>query len=168
MGEQDIGRLMEVYKYLVDFCKDHQYNYHFTVDEGNYETVIEFVPIVHSQTFKLIEYQTLHPPISCSWRELRSNDHFILVPDILDFDNKTIIEFEEETGNRRPGAKLAKKGHGHPGDLPTKRDKEKYELYDIAKFRYYRLWESNQNWKKDLGAFIHMCVVAYSIDNNLI
>ena len=39
---------------------------------------------------------------------------------MLDYHNKIIIEYEEEVGERRSGAKLAKKGHHREDDMDTK------------------------------------------------
>ena len=79
----------------------------------------------------------------------------VFVPDVLDFINKIIIEFEEETGPKKPGAKLARKGHGHEGDLDTKRDYRRNKYYQYGEFFVIRVWESNFKipalWKAKLA-----------------
>ena len=149
MGEQDVAKLMEIYKYLLDYCRENQYNYQFIVDLGKYETAIEFMQEGKDHCY---------PPLSQLWKDVVRDGHTVLVPDILDYDNRIIIEYEEETGKREHGAKLATKGHGHPGDLANKRDSNKFKFYKNGKFRCFRLWESNQEWKKDLAKFITVCI----------
>lgn len=153
MGEVDIEKLSEIYRYLIHYCKLNYIDYKFTVDHGNFETAIEFYDYCNMDSC-FVQTSIHHPPISKDWK----NNPKIKCPDILDFNNKIIIEYEEETGKRRHGAKLAKKGHGHPGDLLNKRDEEKFKLYKEGNFRVLRIWESNNDWKSDVNKFINSCV----------
>jgi len=145
LGEADIERLYPVYRACTDFCKLAELPFSFQEDTGDYETAIEFKGEYHS-----------HPPWSEDWK---TNPH-IICPDILDYDNKIIIEFEEETGSKRPGARLARKGHAHEGDLDTKRDSKRNEFYKQSGFSVFRLWESTyltENWKAKLFEFLINC-----------
>ena len=139
MGEVDLENLFKIY-YEINFIKK-KYNLscNFKIDEGKYETAIEFT-----------EIRNFHPPISKDW----SNKPVILCPDLLDYPNKLIIEYEEEVGNRRPGAKLAKKGHHRDGDFDTKRDERRAKYYKKENFRVLRLWESDQLWRAKLKNFL--------------
>lgn len=148
MGVQDLEKLYPIYRACTEFCKLTELPFTFKVDSGNYETAIEFQDGFH-----------IHPPKSKNW-----DNTTILCPDILilSCDNIIgVIEFEEETGNRRTGAYLAKKGHGHEGDLDTKRDSRRNELYKITGFRVLRIWESHYNhntiWKLKLFQFLIDC-----------
>ena len=94
MGNQDLERLYPVYRACVDFSKLADLPYSFKEDSGNYETAIQFK-----------EEHFAHPPWSEDWQ----TNPEILCPDILEYEHKIIIEFEEETGNRKSGAHYAKK-----------------------------------------------------------
>ncbi len=128
MGEVDIENLHKIYRICVDYSKLLGVGYMFRVDAGSFETALEFD-----------ENKVYHPPKSKSW----INNPIILCPDILDFKNRLIIEYEEESGNRRSGAFLAKKGHGHEGDHSTKRDIRRDRLYEEHGFRILKIWESD-------------------------
>lgn len=146
MGEQDIENLHPIYRYAVDFCKLSNLPFSFKEDLGDFETAIQFK-----------EEYFAHPPWSEDWE---SNPE-IVVPDVLVLYQDTpvaVIEFEEETGNKRPGAKLAKKGHGHQGDYDTKRDTRRNEHYSTSNIPLLRIWESNFKkttlWKISLTEFL--------------
>lgn len=135
MGHIDIGNLFKILYEINRIKKKHNLNFHFKVDEGDWETAIEF-----------IGDKTYHPPISKDW----SNHPDIFCPDLLDYEHKIIIEYEEEIGNRKPGAKLAKKGHNRRGDLPNKRDFRRKQFYDDANFICFQIWESDEDWESNL------------------
>lgn len=139
MGQIDIDSLMMVYRETVRLADVHSLPFSFSVDHGTYETAIEFVGNVSH-----------HPPMSKNW----DSNPTIFCPDLLDFHNKIIIEWEEEVGNRRPGAKLAKKGHNREGDMDTKRDSRRTQYYKSGKFRVLRIYESDKMWKEKLEAFL--------------
>jgi hypothetical protein len=128
MGEADIENLHKIYRICVDYTKLLGKQYTFKVDNGSFETALEFD-----------NNKVYHPPISKSW----NNHPIIICPDILDFKNKLVIEYEEESGNRRNGAFLAKKGHGHEGDYSTKRDSRRDGLYENHGFKILKIWESD-------------------------
>ena len=153
MGNQDLERLHPVYRACVDFGKLAGLPFEFKEDSGNFETAIEFLEPLGTTDIEMLGH---HPPISSDWKGHPN----IICPDILDYKNRIIIEFEEETGNRKPGARYAKKGHGHEGDYSTRRDTRRNEYYKLAGFRVFSLWESvykNENWKKKLFAFLLDC-----------
>jgi len=139
MGEIDIEHLMKIYRECVSLCKEYHLPYSFRVDHGTYETAIEF-----------IGSKSYHPPISENW-----NQHpDIFCPDLLDYYNKIIIEYEEEIGKIQPGAKLARKGHHRAGDMDTKRDVRRNLYYKDGKFRVLRIYESDNLWQKKLADFL--------------
>lgn len=139
MGEIDIEPLMKIYRECVAICKEHQLPFIFQVDHGTYETAIEF-----------IGSKSYHPPISENWNQ----NPEIFCPDLLDYYNKIIIEYEEEVGGRRPGAKLARKGHHREGDLDTKRDFKRNLYYKDGAFRVLRIYESDKLWQKKITDFL--------------
>jgi len=104
IGVQDLERLFPITYFCRDFCKEHNLPYTFKADLGSYETGIEFMPIDG------VMIRCIHPPRSKNWNESKTAGNEIKCPDLLDYSHKLIIEMEEETGPRKPGAKYAKKG----------------------------------------------------------
>jgi hypothetical protein len=139
MGEVDLENLFKIYYEINAIKKKHKLNFFFKIDHGSYETAIEFVGINH-----------FHPPISQDW----SKDPTIFCPDLLDYNNKIIIEFEEEVGEPRSGAKLAKKGHNREGDPTNKRDSRRNRYYKQAGFRLFQTWKSDPDWRPKLEKFL--------------
>ena len=139
MGEIDIENLMKVYRECVSLCKEYDLDFTFTVDHGTFETAIEFIGST-----------PYHPPLSEDWRD----KPIIFCPDLLDFSHKIIIEYDEEIGPRRTGAKLAKKGHNREGDLDTKRDHRRKLYYRDGEFRVLRIYEADIMWRKKLAEFL--------------
>ena len=111
----------------------------FTNNDSGYETAIEFVGT-----------KSYHPPISTDWTQ----KPIIFCPDLLDYYNKIIIEYEEEIGKRLPGAKLALKGHHREGDMDTRRDIRRNLYYKDGKFRVLRIYESDLMWHNKLAEFL--------------
>jgi len=139
MGQVDLENLFEIYYETLLITKKHKLPYCFKVDEGTYETAIEFV-----------ENKSHHPPISQNWK----TNPIIFCPDLLDYYHKIIIEFEEEVGKPRSGAKLAKKGHNREGDFDTKRDERRNTYYDEGGFHVLRIWKSDDSWRIKLKSFL--------------
>ena len=139
MGEIDTNNLMKIYRECVRLCKEYQWLFSFRVDHGTYETAIEFV-----------DSKPYHPPISENW----NSKPIIFCPDLLDYHNKIIIEYEEEVGKRLPGAKLAVKGHHREGDIDNKRDVRRTIYYENGGFRVLRIYESDIMWHKKLAEFL--------------
>lgn len=144
MGIQDCDRLIELQNYANSFP-----GVHFKVDLGNFETAIEFKEDVKHDGFTSA-ITAHHPPQALDW--FFAEDVFC--PDLLDYNNKRIIEYEEETGNRRSGARLAKKGHGHPGDLANIRDSRRNSYYEKSGFKFLQIWESDKDWMEKINQFL--------------
>ena len=151
MGIQDCDRLIELQNYANSFP-----GFHFKVDLGDYETAIEFKiivpPLCKTGDSQII---SICPPIAKDW--IKNSE--IFCPDLLDYNNKKIIEYEEETGNRRSGARLAKKGHGHPGDLANIRDSRRNSYYENAGFKFLQIWESDKDWMEKINQFLSKSTV---------
>ncbi len=139
MGHQDITSLFLINEEIKTICKKHHLDFSFKIDTGNYETALEFVGI-----------NVFHPPLSKDW----STNPIILCPDLLDFHKRMIIEYEEEVGNKRLGAKLANKGHSREGDIDNSRDVRRNKFYKRGGFHILRIWESTDNWKDKLENFL--------------
>lgn len=135
MGHKDLMSLHRIYERIKIICRENHLSYNFKVDDGSWETAIEF-----------IGERSYHPPISVDW----SNNPQIFCPDLLDYENKIIIEFEEEIGPPRIGAKLAIKGHNHKGDLPNKRDFKRNEYYKDGNYTLFQIWKSDERWAQKL------------------
>lgn len=110
------------------------FGFHFTWDQGSYETRIDINEdgncFLGNGKLPLIGYT-----MKC--------------PDILDFHNKIIIEFEEECKPDKGARK--RKGHFDIGTKDTQRD----TLYNKAKFDVLKIWQSDKEWKKTLKKFLH-------------
>jgi len=146
LGEKDYERLYPIYRASIDFCKLAEIPFTVKIDSGDYETAIQFKD-TDDGVF------ATHPPFSEDWR---SNPE-IICPDILILFGTEIIgviEFEEETGPRKTGAHMARKGHGHEGDIDTKRDTRRNDYYTNAKIHCLRIWESNERWRLELFEFL--------------
>jgi len=142
MGEADIENLHKIYCECVHYCKQNKLPYQFKVDSGSWETAIEFTAIGYH-----------HPPKSKSWEESKQQGNEIKCPDILDFEHRLIIEFEEEPKPGKKMGKLGKKGHVEE----SKRDEHRDQLYRIAGFKLLKIWESeykSEEWTKKLHTFL--------------
>lgn len=127
MGTNDILRIHPVYRTLTNQCKKFSWPYQFKEDLGSFETSIEFW-----------EMGYYHPPKSKNWDESKKRGTQIICPDILDYNNKIIIEYEEEPKPGKKGGKLGKKGHIEESNRDTNRD----QLYRMGGFRFCKIWES--------------------------
>lgn len=155
MGEQDYERLYPIYRFATDFCKLANIPFSFKVDSGKYETAIIFNELTKKHR---------RPKSNENWDNVKYPE-IMIVPDITSYENMIAIEHEEETGKRRPGARMARKGHGHEGDMPTKRDERRNDLYKKNKFHVLRLWESNVMWRITLAEFLISCYRQKIIDS---
>lgn len=153
MGNRDIEKLNEIYSFANDFCQLASLPFRFKEDTGSFETAIVFNELTKSYR---------RPKPHETWKSIKYPE-MLLCPDILDYDHKIIFEYEEETGNKRPGAKLARKGHGHEGDFDTKRDTRRNTAYALCKFRLLRIWQSQLRistvWKLIVIKFLLKCFV---------
>lgn len=139
MGHQDITSLFKIKDEIRIICKKNNLDFSFKVDCGNYETALEFVGVT-----------VFHPPFSKDW----SANPIILCPDLLDYHNRMIIEYEEEIGEKKTGARLAKKGHNRESDFDNSKDSRRNKFYKRGGFHILRIWESDQNWKEKLEKFL--------------
>lgn len=134
-------RIYPIYKIVTAQCKQYGWPYQFKEDSGNYETaflakVIDDINNTNPNETVIVSL----PDDYNSWEETKKDGWTLQEPDICDFNYKIIIEFEEETGPKKSGAKYAKKGHGHPGDPTGTRDTKRDLNY--SGFKVCKIWES--------------------------
>lgn len=133
MGVSDIMRIYPIYKIVTSQCKEFGWPYQFKEDLGTYETAFIINDTGHTKI--PIDFR--------DWEQLQEEGWTLQEPDICDYSYKIIIEYEEENGPRKAGAHLAKKGHGHPGDLSNPRDTKRDKNY--SGFKVCKIWESESN-----------------------
>lgn len=133
MGHKDLDSLYPIVQEARRISDEFHLGFSFKWDQGDYETRIDISEqgycFLGNGQLPLIGYQ-------------------IFCPDILDYHNKIIIEFEEESKPNK-GAKR-RKGHFEF----NKRDVRRDEYYKLGKFDVLKIWESNKNWKEDLKQFL--------------
>jgi len=143
VGIVDYDNLYIIYRDCVDYCKKEKIKHHFKVDSGSWETAIEFTATGWH-----------HPPKSKNWKEVKQKGNEIKCPDLVDFDNKIIFEYEETPKPGKHMGKLGKKGHTSESKKDTNRD----TLYRIAGFKVLKIWESELNTNSyipKLHKFLH-------------
>jgi len=148
MGVKDIVPLHQVYKKLLELEKNNNWGFSFKVDEGTFETAVVF-----NEEINIYRRPEFHE----TWESIKYPESLIC-PDILDYEHKIILEYEEEGGKKRSGAHLATKGHGREGDIPTKRDSKRNLFYANNNFRFCRIWESQlKSMESKLFHFLADC-----------
>jgi len=139
LGGKDLERIHPVYRYCVDFCKAKKIKNHFREDSGSFETLVCIN----------------HDGICRTYHEKSNYDFVTFVPDIIDYQNRIIIEIEEESKPKTGffGAKNKKRGHWEE----AKHDVERDEAYNLAGFKLHKVWESEiktNSWRKKLHQFL--------------
>ena len=136
MGEQDLDRIDVITKYANSFPS---YNFEMDTDTKN-----------SRNTMLISEYGVIvRPPISEEVAlQLRKDGFRPFVPDMMDFRNKKIIEYQEEPTAAKSGGKLGKKGHDEFSD------EDKDLFYQLAGFKQLKIWESDVNWMEKVESFL--------------
>ena len=79
--------------------------------------------------------------------EYRKKGFRQFVPDLIDFKNKIIIEYQEESKGRqgvlRRRGKINKKGHDEFSD------EDKDIFYELAEFNQLKIWENTSQTEQD-------------------
>lgn len=94
-----------------------------------------------------------HPPRANNWDDLPR--YLANAPDVMDFHNRIIIEYEEESKPQR-GPKIIKKGHWSE----CKHDEDRDRKYKAVEFRLCKIWESEYKkgtWINKLFHFLADC-----------
>ena len=146
MGIQDIKKLFEIKQQIKQIDKKKYYNFIIDTDtkEGKTRIVInEFG--TWKKTPSLTEEQAT---------DYRKKGFRQFVPDLIDFKNKIIIEYQEECKGRqgvlRRRGKINKKGHDEFSD------EDKDIFYELAKFNQLKIWENTpqDEQNKELKNFL--------------
>ena len=139
MGIQDLQKLFEINQQIKQFDKKKYYNFIMDTDtkEGKTRIVIdEFGK--WKKTPCLTEEQAI---------QFRKKGFRQFVPDLIDFKNKIIIEYQEESKGRqgvlRRRGKINKKGHDEFSD------EDKDVFYELAKFNQLKIWENTPQTEQD-------------------
>ncbi|MDC0036341.1 hypothetical protein OAI97_02590 [Nitrosopumilus sp.] len=146
MGIQDLQKLFEIKNQIQQIDKKKYYN--FTIDsdtkEGRTRIIIDEFG-TWKKTPNLTEEQA---------SEYRKKGFRQFVPDLIDFKNKIIIEYQEECKGRqgvlRRHGKINKKGHDEFSD------EDKDIFYELAKFNQLKIWENTPQVEqnKELKVFL--------------
>ena len=146
MGIQDLQKLFEIKNQIQQIDKKNYYNFIIDSDtkEGRTRIIIdEFGTWI--KTPHLTEKQA---------SEYRKKGFRQFVPDLIDFKNKIIIEYQEECKGRqgvlRRRGKINKKGHDEFSD------EDKDIFYELAKFNQLKIWENTPQVEqnKELKVFL--------------
>ena len=146
MGIQDLQKLFEIKNQIQQIDKKNYYNFIIDSDtkEGRTRIIIdEFGTWI--KTPHLTEEQA---------SEYRKKGFRQFVPDLIDFKNKIIIEYQEECKGRqgvlRRRGKINKKGHDEFSD------EDKDIFYELAKFNQLKIWENTPQVEqnKELKVFL--------------
>lgn len=133
MGHRDFDRIYPVWQEANRISEEFGLGFRFKFDQGNYETRIDISDLgtcfIGNGKLPLIGFE-------------------MFCPDVLDFHNKIIIEYEEEAKPNK-GSKR-RKGHFEGNNHDLKRD----WAYTKAKFGVCKIWESDKKWKETLKQFL--------------
>ena len=148
MGVQDLQKLFEINQQIKQIDEKNYYNFIIDTDtkEGKTRIVIDEFG-TWEKTPYLTEIQAI---------EFRKKGFRQFVPDLIDFKNKVIIEYQEESKGRqgvlRRRGKINKKGHDEFSD------EDKDLFYKLAEFNQLKIWEntSPEEQKEELEKFLRI------------
>ena len=149
MGIQDLEKLFHIKQQIKKIDKEKHYNFMIDTDTKEGKTRI------------IIDEFGKWQKAPCLTKEqadtFRKKGFRQFVPDLIDFKNKIIIEYQEESKGRqgvlRRHGKINKKGHDEFSD------ENKDIFYDVAKFNQLKIWENtplkkqNEELKEFLTTF---------------
>jgi len=146
MGIQDLEKLFDISEQIKQIDKENYYNFLIDTDtkEGKTRIVID-----EFGTWKKVPILTEKQAL-----EFRKKGFRQFVPDLIDFKNKIIIEYQEESKGRqgvlRRRGKINKKGHDEFSD------EDKDIFYELAKFNQLKIWENTSlvKQKEELQDFL--------------
>ena len=139
MGAQDLQKLFEIKNQIQQIDKKNDYNFIIDSDtkEGRTRIIID-----EFGTWKKMPNLTEEQA-----SEYRRKGFRQFVPDLIDFKNKIIIEYQEECKGRqgvlRRRGKINKKGHDEFSD------EDKDIFYELAKFNQLKIWENTPQDEQD-------------------
>ena len=157
MGSQDLEKLFNINHEIKKIDKENHYNFIIDTDtkEGKTRIVIDEFGTWQKAPFLTKEQAN----------EFRKKGFRQFVPDLIDFKNKIIIEYQEESKGRqgilRKHGKINKKGHDEFSD------EDKDIFYELAKFNQLKIWENTsvliqkQELKKFLEIFTEKQILRF-------
>lgn len=145
MGHSDIESLNRIYQFATQFCRLMEFPFRFREDSGNFETAIGITEDGHIE----------RPLLGSNWKVYK-NGKKLFVPDVLDYNNKIIFEYEETW--KKEGKRKRK---GHDPDALDRRTSTRDLYYEIAKFRVLKIFdyefEFERAWKLKIAKFLIKC-----------
>ena len=146
MGIQDLKKLFEIKQQIKQIDEKNYYNFIIDTDtkEGKTRIIID-----EFGTWKKTPCMTEEQAT-----EYRQKGFRQFVPDLIDFKNKIIIEYQEECKGRqgilRRRGKINKKGHDEFSD------EDKDIFYKLAEFDQLKIWENTpqEEQNKELESFL--------------
>ncbi len=146
MGIQDLGKLFSINQQIKKIDTGNYYNFVIDTDtkEGKTRIIINEFGLWGKMPI-LTETQA---------KDFRKKGFIQFVPDLIDFKNKIIIEYQEESEGRqgvlRRRGKINKKGHDEFSD------EDKDIFYGLAKFNQLKIWENTplEKQKEELETFL--------------
>ena len=148
MGIQDLNKLFEIHREIKKIDTENKFNFVIDTDtkEGKTRIVIDEFG-TWKKTPSLTEEQA---------SEFRKKGFRQFVPDLIDFKNKLIIEYQEESKGRqgilRRRGKINKKGHDEFSD------EDKDIFYELANFNQLKIWENTdvEEQRKEMKEFLEI------------
>ena len=146
MGIQDLEKLFYINQQIKKIDTGNYYNFVIDTDtkEGKTRIIINEFGAWKKMAI-LTEIQA---------KDFRKKGFRQFVPDLIDFKNKIIIEYQEESEGRhgvlRRLGKINKKGHDEFSD------EDKDIFYGLAKFNQLKIWENTplEKQKEELETFL--------------
>jgi len=146
MGIQDLEKLFSINQQIKKIDTRNYYNFVIDTDtkEGKTRIIINEFGVWKKMPI-LTEIQA---------KDFRKKGFRQFVPDLIDFKNKIIIEYQEESEGRhgvlRRRGKINKKGHDEFSD------EDKDIFYGLAKFNQLKIWENTplEKQKEELETFL--------------
>jgi len=146
MGIQDLEKLCSINQQIKKIDTRNYYNFVIDTDtkEGKTRIIINEFGVWKKMPI-LTEIQA---------KDFRKKGFRQFVPDLIDFKNKIIIEYQEESEGRhgvlRRRGKINKKGHDEFSD------EDKDIFYGLAKFNQLKIWENTplEKQKEELETFL--------------
>jgi hypothetical protein len=146
LGIQDLEKLFDIHQQIKEIDEKNQYDFIIDTDtkEGKTRIVIDEFG-TWNKVPSLTEAQA---------DDYRKKGFRQFVPDLIDFKNKIIIEYQEECEGRhgvlRRRGKINKKGHDEFSD------EDKDLFYELAKFNQLKIWENTapEKQSEELRAFL--------------
>ena len=155
MGGQDLQKLFEIKNQIQQIDKKKYYKFSIDTDtkEGRTRIIIDEFG-TWKKTPNLTEEQA---------SEYRKKGFRQFVPDLIDFKNKIIIEYQEECKGRqgvlRRRGKINKKGHDEFSD------EDKDIFYELAKFNQLKIWENTPEVEQNKELEVFLKVVSKNKKN---